>query len=826
MINSRKVFFLGGAGVLTLAALASPAWSQAGSPEAPAAIDSSASDTASNKTGEANTGEIIVTAQRRAESLQRTPVSVAALTADALQQRAIVSEDDLQIASPGLSVRSSQNSNQLNYVIRGQSLDAFSNTVPGVLPYFNEVPLSSGIAGSSAFYDLESIQVLKGPQGTLFGRNATGGAVLFTTARPKDEFGGYIIARAGNYRALHGEGAINVPLANGDFIIRLAGVHDYHKGYQENVNPSCRQPYPLFGLPQDPARASLPANRDCTIGTVDRSGGRLSILARPAAGVENSFVIDYLKSGGSSLTGVLYSLLPTGLVPGIGFTDVSSPSNYLLGPGAGAAYAAATPNLPDGGLPEFLALQRQRGPYRPDIDGLNKYSSKVLLVTNATTVEVGADTRVKLVLGYVDTDSNVFSDIDGTPFGIDNNGFYEATSSGDPLGRRDKLKSYSAELQLLGKAGNLEYVLGTYFANDKIYNLTTSDLFDFPGTRVIQVSEYTKKNTTYAVFGQGTYDLSEVVGAEGLGITGGIRYTDETIKLDHLPRDFNTQAPEPGFQLKQKKGFNSVSWTLGLQYQMSSDTLVYLKQRRSYRHGGLNGLVKPFPTFTDQGGTIYRTEALTDVELGLKQQGRGSIPYHINAALYQNWISKAQRVAYTLVGVSPAAVTVNVPKARVRGVELDGDISPIEWLTIGGQLNYTNAKFTDNLVSVAGGAPVEFGTYPDVAKWSGAAFANVTVPLSDRYDVSMRGDIYAQSKVYFVSTANLNPGAVLPGYSLVNLRVQISDNDTGFSLAGIVKNLTKKGYWVGGVALGELFQTNSAVPGAPRTWMLEARYKF
>ncbi len=807
------------AAVVPIALLATPAMAQSDQP------GQIAQQGASERAGQ---GEIVVTARRREESLQRTPVSVAALTSDALQERAITSEDDLQISSPGLTVRSSQNSNQLNYVIRGQSLDAFSNTVPGVLPYFNEVPLAAGIAGSSAFYDLESIQVLKGPQGTLFGRNSTGGAVLFTTARLKDEFGGYLLARGGNYRSIHAEGAVNVPLADGDFIVRLAGVHQYRKGFQENQNASCRQPSPLFGLPQDPPLSSQRSDRDCTIGTVDRTGGRLSVFARPAPGVENTFVADYLESGGSSTTGVLYNLLPSGLVPGIAFTDVSSPDNYALGAAAGAAYAAATPNLPDGGLPAFLELQRERGPYKPDIDGLNLYDSKSLLISNTTLVDVGVDTQAKLVLGYVDTDTTTFSDIDGTPFGIDNNGFFTETADGEPLGRIDRAKSFSAELQLLGKTagGNLDYVVGGFFSKDKIYNLTTSDLFDFPGLRAIQVSEYIKRSTTYAVFGQGTYDLSDATGAEGLSFTAGARYTDETVRLRHQPRDFNVLAPEPGFDFRQNEGFSSVSWTLGLNYQATPDTLVYLAQRRSYRHGGLNGLVKPFPVLTEDGGTVYRTEALTDVELGVKHQGRGAMPYHINVAIYQNWISKAQRVAYTLIGPSPAAVTVNVPKARVRGVELDGHLSLTDWLTVGGQLNYTDAEFTDNLVSVAGGAPVEFGTYPDVAKWSGAAFASTNFELSPRFDLSLRGDVYAQSKVYYVSTANLNPGAVLPGYALVNLRAQITDNDTGFSLAAIAKNVTKKQYWVGGVALGELFQTNSAVPGTPRTWMLEGRYKF
>ena len=153
--------------------------------------------------------EIVVTAQRRAGTLERTPVAISVLTGDTLAKRAIVTESDLQIATPGLTVRAGQNSNQLNYALRGQSLDAFSDTRPGVLPYFDEIQLDGVGGGSSAFYDLQSVQVLKGPQGTLFGRNSTGGAVLFTSVRPTDTFGGYITGRLGNYNLRQIEGAIN-----------------------------------------------------------------------------------------------------------------------------------------------------------------------------------------------------------------------------------------------------------------------------------------------------------------------------------------------------------------------------------------------------------------------------------------------------------------------------------------------------------------------------------------------------------------------------------------------------------------------------------------
>ncbi len=143
--------------------------------------------------------QVVVTARRRAEALADVPVAVSVLSAAALETRGIKTEADLQLAMPGVVVRSSNNSNQLNYVIRGESVDAYSGSPPGVQPYINEVPFP--VMSSTPFYDLQSVQAVKGPQGTLFGRNSTGGAVLFQTATPGSEFGGYAVPSIWQFRS-------------------------------------------------------------------------------------------------------------------------------------------------------------------------------------------------------------------------------------------------------------------------------------------------------------------------------------------------------------------------------------------------------------------------------------------------------------------------------------------------------------------------------------------------------------------------------------------------------------------------------------------------
>lgn len=775
------------------------------------AADNSA---AANSDQAGASGEIIVTAQRRSESLQKTPVAVSVISADALRERAVVSEADLQSVSPGVTVRAGQNSNQLNYAIRGQSLDPFSNTRPGVVPYINEVQIG-GDGGSTAFYDLQSIQVLKGPQGTLFGRNATGGAILFTTTRPKEEFGGYVSGRLGNYDARQIEGAINVPLAEGAILTRVAGFYEKRDGYQ----------YDLF--------------KGKRVGDVDRFGLRGSITIKPSDNIKNELVIDYLHSNGSNLTNVIDSLYAPGAVPIIALTNFGDQAGFNglinaftggaanCGVGTGqvncaAAYAAAHPNLDPKGIASYLNTQKERGPYKIESDGPNAYRGRNTIVSNITTFDIADDLQIKNVFGYTHLNTSIYGDIDGIPWGIDDNG---------DLGKLDRTRQFSDELQLVGKAfdKNLSYVVGVFFSKErKVQKIGTYLFRDMP-IYSVQPAAGKTRNNTLAFYGQGTYDLSDATGIQGLGITAGLRYTREKVKYNVLPLDQYYHISNPDFVYDQSKSYKNVSWTFGIQEQVNENFLIYAASRRSYRNGGYNVIAAPIEGLGSvNGGNGYDVEKLTDAELGMKYRGGiGGTPVLLNVALYKNWIKNNQRVAYTLLRGAPAAVAVNVPEAQVKGFEIDGQIQPAQWLKIGGALNYTDGKFTDNEARIAGGTvPVVFGTYPDTPKWSGSVFGEIEVPVSADISAKFRTDYYAQSMFYYTSTANNNPNAKISGYDLVDFRIGLEDERNGWSLSANLKNAFKKTYYVGGIATGELFQFNTVVPGAPRTFLVEARYNF
>jgi iron complex outermembrane receptor protein len=263
-----------------------------------------------------------------------------------------------------------------------------------------------------------------------------------------------------------------------------------------------------------------------------------------------------------------------------------------------------------------------------------------------------------------------------------------------------------------------------------------------------------------------------------------------------------------------------------VQEQLDPNLLLYVATRRSYKDGGFNAFQLPQVGYAPAGGDEYKTETVTDVEVGSKYQGLVSgVPTRLNIAVYQNWIDNSQRAAFASIDGNPSAITVNVPEQQDFGVELDGQVRPVHWLTLGGSLNYTDAEFTSEKV-VAFGIAQDFATVPDTPKWSGTVFAELNFPVLDRFSLTVRGESYTQTGTYYSSSGNLNPGAAFKGYSIENFRVGLDDTRSGWSLSANLKNAFDKTYYVGGTAIAQLLDYNTALPGAPRTFTIQAQYKF
>jgi iron complex outermembrane recepter protein len=753
--------------------------------------------------------EITVTAQRRSENLERTPVAIAVLSSDALVKQDIATQSDLQNVVPGLQVRESLNSNQVNYAVRGQSVAAFSSSTPAVLPYVNEVQVS-GPGGSSAFYDLQSIQVLKGPQGTLFGRNATGGAVLITTTKPDDKFGGYIDVEVGGYNEKKFDGALNIPIVGDVVLARVAGFYQKRDGFQYN----------LFS--------------GTTVGDVDRYGGRASLTVKFSDRLKNDLVVDYLHSGGSSSVLVVHSVSPVSAnEPPVPANILFTPSlDTAIGvPGAWAAYLAANPKVPPGGLFAAVAQQNARGPFTVDVNASAAYKANNTLISNITTFDIADNMQFKNVLGYNNLRSRAGDDADGSPYGIN------GTATGQTYGFDNADSQFSEEPQLIGKAldGNLSYVSGGYFAFDRYtVDLYTEYVNLTPIIQPIRHSHDTlNRDKSYAGYAQGSYDLSSATGIQGFSASAGLRFTNETVSMQQEPPSlFFTKPVNPLYHNFLQHSWNKVSWQFGLQEQLNSNLMLYAVTRRSFRSGGFNGEEPPVAGFGNEGGSGFDAETATDGELGVKFQGSlASMPTRLNVAAFLGSIKNTQEVVFTNVaGSNASSVTVNVPKSRISGLEAEGEIDPTRWLKVGASVAYTNAVFADSTVTVPSTpAPttVDFGPYPDTPKWSGSVFSEVTVPVTANISASVRGQLYDQTITYFSATNNtLTPGTELSGYAVANFTLSVEDSKAGWWAGVIIKNAFNRVYYVGGLAGANLYATNAVSPGDPRTVVGEVRYKF
>lgn len=775
-------------------------------------VPARAAETGQGQEASTSIEELVVTARRREEALERVPVTVSVITADAIAKRSISSQADLQTAVPGLIVRSTQGSSQFNYAIRGQSVDAFSASQPGVLTYVNEFQTTALSSGS--FYDLGAVQVLKGPQGTLFGRNTTGGAVLYSTAKPEfDGFSGLVKARLGDFDLRGGEAMVNVPI-NDMFALRLAGTIEKRDGFVRNL-----------------------VNGE-NLNNVDRRSARLSLRFRPTDQFESTFVGEINRSKGNGDPLLLYTAYGPGQVgpdgrplPSLLATFYSPILDTLAGPGAFDALRALYPQTPAGGYLASVDIQRARGTRATALDAPTGLNAKSQYLINTTTYDVSDALQVKNIVGYAKNQNFSDFDQDGSPFPF--YGFVHTVN---------RSKAWSEELQISGKLadGNLNYIAGVYYSDEDKTNGQDFQYFDLGpvanpilapafGATSLPLANQLFGRTRIKSFGgfvQGTYKLDAIL--QGLSATGGFRYTEEKTNFTEL----SGFAPVFPANVEEDRRDSKPSWTLGLEYQATEAWFFYATSRGSWRGGGYNYNAPPVNRLAEQGGNTFGPEKIKDVEVGAKFKGRlAGAPSRLSIALYKQWVDDVQRIAYVSIpAFGPAGVTVNVPGAEFKGVDIDGGISPTRWLQLGGSFSYTDAKYTSTAGNDLFGTFFQFSTFADIAKTSGSVYAEVDVPLEGNLgSLSLRADAYAQSSLYFSNYGKSGaPGTRIPAYELVNLRASLHDiAGSSVSAAVFAKNVFDKEYYVGGIGLGtQSGGYNMVVPGEPRMIGAELSVRF
>jgi iron complex outermembrane receptor protein len=709
--------------------------------------------------------EVVVTARRRDENLEKVPVAVSAIGAEQLSERQVRSDSDLQLTVPGLTIRQTQGNNSLTYAIRGQSADTFSGSPSAVVAYLDEVPIS--INGASTFYDLQSVQVLKGPQGTLFGRNATGGAVLYTTAKPTNATEAMLRVRAGNYDLREVEGMVNVPLVDDKVLMRVAFDSVKRDGYIHDIVT------------------------DKDLGETDRNSGRVTLTVKPNERLENTTVFGYTRTDGTN-TGATYI--------------------YSIYPNTGADFF----------LPGEVAHQKELGYYKTQYPFPTTHVGEDEILVNTTIFDFSDELRLKNIFGYTRGDTDSEQPALGAEFITFATRNYDTGVAGNEL----EVESFSDEFQLSGEAfgDKLTYITGVYLQSMRSDTLWPQTYFE--GVQTV-TNNFRIETDTAAVYAQGTYSLTpELRATAGVRYTQedvSIEQLSQSDALDqpgfsnNQDETFEKPSWEVGLEydlnpntltyVKTRGSFRSGGFNGSAQpvdadatgggNKFDAETVTDIELGLKYQ-----GLVLDRPARMNIA--IYK-EWVEDVQ-------RIEFPDPDGSAGPKQSI----------------AVTANIPEMEVSGIEIDASFMPADWLEFGVSAAHTEADFTDGETTLFG-KQYSYGPVANTPENTWTVWSQVEFPVAAELGkLNFRAEVYGQDEMYFSNTAHsLTPDTLLPSYHVVNARLNWAHiMQSQFSTALFGKNLADEEYFVGGMPLGASLGHNAAAVGEPRTYGVELTFQY
>ncbi len=754
-----------------------PAASASAEPSAPAGNDQLTSKAD-------NLDDIVVTARRRQESLQTVPTSITALSSEALGQKQVRNISDLTVTVPGINFTGFSTPYNTSVTIRGLSRAATATATPAVVTYVNDVPLQN-FGSALPTYDLASIQVLKGPQGTYFGRNTTGGAILVTTQQPTYDLGGYASILGGSYNWLEGEGAINLPIVDQKVALRAAFKISDRDGYTKNLSN----------------------NGDDFDNLHDRAY-RVSLLIEPVEGLRSTTIYDYSK-GEDVTASILNNALPVGVA-----------RNPALAP----LFDCGTSPSCDVDL--ALARQKQIGVRATYTSVVPQTQIVVKGINNTTTADLGFVT-IKNIFGYRKVIFSGGFNADGTEMKIIDS--YQISSD----------RQLTDEAQLSGTlfGDRLSWLVGGFYLKTKptgidvsFRQVATAATTPLAGTPYVY--QYFS-DSSKAVYGQLIYDLSDLI--HGLKLNAGYRETKDgqsgctpvPTTVFGRPAVSYGQCRSSATSVQPSVSKRAPSYTFGADFQASRDAFFYVTTRRGNRGPGFNSTVLRGALAAYQG---YAPEKVQDVEIGTKLNFRfGGMTGRLDLAAYRSTQSNIQSTiqglpANFLASGNPAGLSIiaNFGKVRVKGIDFDALLRPVERLSLQVNGSYTDAKYIDYAL------PSAFSTIvsptPAVLyqpKFSGTASADYDMPLA-----GTAGRVTFDVTAYHSS--RINYGAYFaPSYETVSARIDWREA-LGYpvDIGVFVRNLTDKKYISGPSLPVTSLTVTSAVYGAPRMAGVQATYHF
>lgn len=712
-------------------------------------------------TADSDDNVIIVTAQLREEDIQDVPIAITALTSDDLAAARIEDSLDLQFNAPNVILSANR-----NLTIRGvgsQSFGGTNDTNIGVL--INGVFLQQG-STFGEFFDLERIEVLRGPQGTLFGRNTTGGLINFVTRRPTDEFEGYVSLQLESFDGIRAEGAINIPIADG-ISQRFAAHFLKRDGYTRN----------LFD--------------DSRIDGRDQYTLRSSTRFEPTDTTTIDLVLTYFEEDSNRANAVKTLCTPD---PALGCSPNSVDTDF---PSA---------NFPiDNSLLPGIVRADTFGDNPTDLRAVNIDINPVqrvedFLATFEINQEIGAVTLTS-VTGYRDGSNSSLRDFDQgirpnafepgdyvTPLGpltVPDNGQGNGVLTyllgpGNQISSTDwrsaqvaggDREQFSQELRLATDLdGPFNILVGGYYLH-----ATGGGFVDtyMPANRTFGF--IASGNTTeavvdsYAVFGEVYFDITD-----NLSILGGLRYTQDDKEITTasgtfvLPLAFNGEA-----------SFDAVTGRAAIEWQATPDTNFYLSYSRGFKSGGFNPGNAANPTFD--------SEFIDSYEIGTKNTLFDNT-LTLNAALFR--YDYSDLIVGNIVGT--LATNVNIPSSRVQGFELETVWTPVPELRFEAALGLLDTEIRSSFLSSdpsRGGAffQIQDNELPNAPSRTLKLAGEYTIDAGDGWTVRPRIDFYSQSG--FWSREFNVPADRVDGWEQFDASIQIANEDRQWDLTLFVKNL-------------------------------------
>ncbi|ATI80688.1 TonB-dependent receptor [Sphingobium yanoikuyae] len=775
-----------------------------------------AQDDAQPQSGEgASSGDIVVTARRRDEALQDVPISVSAISGDQLAKSGVTDIQGLQYRTPSLSITSTQSQrNTVAFSLRGQrTMETQLFTDPPVGTYFAEVVQPRPYGFGNSLFDLQSVQVLKGVQGTLFGRNMTGGAVLVEPAHPKlGEFSGEVRGQYGNYDMHDIYGMVNIPV--GDWVaLRIAGKTHERDGWSHDIGSGLdldNQNYDTF---------------------------RVSALVAPGNGLESLTVFDWYRSRENGTASFMTS------------ADFSTAlGNYenlrvagLIDTNLPAQFAQAQQLFRDR---RFTLSSGSGSGSNLDVFGAPYENIKNWGITNKTSWELTDSLTLKNIFGYRKESRDVVQDYDGIPAVLIAPHQYAHS------------RNISEELQLQAKTmdGRLDLIAGGYYFEEK--GLDGADANTLPELNIVgagldprttDASLFVTRNVgrgysrTAAAFLAGTFKATDQ-----LSLSGGLRYNYDKRKITVTPSqpnfvngdgsigrciydlDESTNPTLPGgletvplsqCAFSNSKTFKEWTYDATVQYEPSAAITTYASYRHGFRAGG-------FSTRATNASTLapFLPEFVDEYEIGLKTNTRlGGGRLTTSTALFRQDGSDVQKQRASYIDGNVYTIVDNTAKQRNTGGEFEATFGT-DTFSLNAFYSYTKVKIRSGAATSPIGLPeIE---QPGVPRHQAGATATISPPISeDVGELNLVLNYTWRSKTYL---DDYEVQSLQPSYSLINLRAELLDiAGSRASVAAFVNNATNETYRIGVLGLiAEGLGFQNSVYGEPRTYGVEIGVKF